>query len=341
MAAVAVAAARAAARAQARTADTRELDLIREIRALLPPPGSRVLRGSGDDAAVVRADGVAATSIDTVVEGVHFELSTHSAADVGWKALAQALSDLAAMGAEAGEAYVSLALPAHMTQAQAIELVGGMAELARATGTTLAGGDLTRSPALLVSVAVTGWAGQERDLVRRDGARPGDLVGVTGSLGASAAGLLILRGQAAAEHDALVARHRRPQPQLDAGRALAGAGASSMIDLSDGLASDAQHVAGESSAQLRLRLADLPIDASVETVARTAGQDPLRLAASGGDDYELLVSVPPERRADAEHAVQASGTTLTWLGEVVTGRGALLVGPDGHVLEELRGYEHT
>src|SRR3954447_12394859 len=157
-----------------------ELGLIAAIQAALGPLPARVLTGSGDDAAVVRADAVAVTSIDTVVDGVHFDLATHSPADVGHKALATALSDLAAMGAEPGEAYVSLALPAGFGEEAATQLVEAMRALAQRTGTTIAGGDVVSGPALYVSVSVTGWAAGAGELVLRSGAHPGDLVGVTG-----------------------------------------------------------------------------------------------------------------------------------------------------------------
>jgi thiamine-monophosphate kinase len=301
-----------------------ERALIARISELLGEPGGRVLVGPGDDAAVVRADGVSVTSIDTVVDGVHFELATHSPGDVGHKALATALSDLAAMGVEPGEAYVSIALPDGFGEENAIELVEAMRALAGRTGTTIAGGDVVAGPALYISVAVTGWAASAEHVVRRSSARAGDLIGVTGELGGSGAGLRALRAGAAAGDDPNVRRHLRPQPRLDAGRALAAAGVTAMIDVSDGIATDAGHLAGASGVAIEIRLDELPLAPGVSRDQ----------AATDGDDYELLFTVPPEHRAAVEVAAD-----VTWLGEVEAGAGVVFRAAGGAPVA-LEGFEH-
>ena len=319
----------------------RELDLIQGIEEILGRPAGRVLRSLGEDAAVVRPLGLAVTSVDLTVEGVHFERSTHTPGDVGHKALAAALSDLAAMGAGAGEAYVALGLPAEHPQHEALELVQGLANLAESTETVVVGGDVTEAPVVVVSVTVTGWADE---VVGRDGARDGDLVGVTGELGASAAGLLLLQGVEARVgrpvRDALVRRHLRPVPQLAAGRALAAAGASAMIDLSDGIAADAAHIGARSGTALEVTLSELPLAEGVAEAALAAGRDPLELAVTGGEDFELLLTAPPARREELEQAAGSVGVALTWIGSVTEGHPpARLLDSSGQPLD-LHGFEH-
>lgn len=322
-----------------------EFELLEAIRRRLPQTGSRLRLGSGDDAAISVPGGATATSVDALIDGVHFRREWSGLEQIGAKALAVALSDLAAMGAEPGEAYVVLGVPADLDEEGCLALLDGMTRLAAETGTTLAGGDVTRAPALMLAMTAVGHADRTEDLVTRSAARPGDALVVTGELGGAAAGLLLLEASTEARSTSgshsgskldrgrsLVARQLEPQPQLEAGRALARLGATAMIDISDGLGGDAIHIAAESDVSLRIDAAALPIQGGVAEVAEAGGQNPLALAVAGGEDYELLAALPEERLAGATATLSRQGTKLTRIGEVLAGEGVEIRLPGGGTL---------
>jgi thiamine-monophosphate kinase len=319
-----------------------EFDLIAAINERLPAPGPRVRVPSGDDAAVVEPRAASAVTVDAIVDGVHFVLDSFGPEAVGRKALAAALSDLAAMGAAQGEAYVVVAAPEEMSDEDLLGIADGLAEMAIREEVTIAGGDLVRSPVLVVSVTAVGYEPGGARFVTRGGAKPRDLVAVTGELGGAAAAVELMeagerRGDPADRGEGLLDRQLDPTPRLREGRALAKAGASAMIDISDGLGADAQHVASASDCRLEIDLARVPV---ADGVAEVAGGDEaaLELAASGGEDFELLVTVPREHFDAATQAVTDAGLTLTEIGYVAEGHGVALRLPDGGELEP-RGFD--
>jgi thiamine-monophosphate kinase len=315
-----------------------EFDLLARIRERLPANGPRIHLGSGDDAAVSVPGGATATSVDALVDGVHFRRQLASPAQIGHKALATALSDLAAMGAEAGEAYVVLGLPPDFSEGECIEMLDGMAALAGATGTALAGGDLSRATELFLAITVVGHSSDPKAFVDRGGAQPDDVLVLTGELGGAAAGLKLLDDPAleaslpASSIAELRARQLEPTPRLDAGRALAASGATAMIDLSDGLGADATHLAQRSGVKLQIEAEAVPLAPAGKALSVASGSDPWQLL-NGGEDYELLASISPTRLEQATSAVHATAAiALTQVGEVLAGSGVEIRLPGGRLL---------
>jgi thiamine-monophosphate kinase len=282
------------------------------------------------------------TSVDAAVEGVHFEIPPFDHRRAGAKALATALSDIAAMGARATEAYVQLGVPEALGTDECLELAAGIGEVAAEHRVAVAGGDVTRSPVLFLAVTAIGIADGEP--VRRAGARPGDVVVVTGELGGAAAGLWLLnRPELGSEldpgtADALRRRQLEPRPRIDAGLALADCGASAMIDISDGIAADAGHIAAASAAGLELELARLPVQSGVTDLARAAAVDPAELIVGGGEDYELLATLPADRVEAAAGSLAELDLALAQIGAVVEGATAVIRSPDGVPVDQ-RGFD--
>lgn len=307
-----------------------EFDRIRAIVAALDGAAS----GLGDDAGVIPlGGGRLVVSTDISVAGVHFQTSWLSPREIGWRAAAAALSDLAAMGAGATGLVVALTLPADAPEGLATDCMRGIGDAAVSVGATVLGGDLSAGPVL--SLAVTVFGAATRPVWRR-GAVAGCDLWVTGMLGGSRAGLLALQGGGVVPPGARLA-FAHPVPRIRAGRWLAGQGAMAMLDLSDGLAGDAQHLAAASEVAVVIDLARLPIHPSVHRMAARAGQSAGEFAAVGGEDYELLVAMPPDWRP-TEDPEAWTGVGLTRIGRVEAGAGVRLM--DGGTVRALEGFRH-
>lgn len=331
-----------------------EFDLIGRVRARLrasveASAGAAAIRvGSGDDAAVIvplPGRGASATSIDALVDGVGFRRRWCPPAAVGRKALGAALSDLAAMGAAAGEAYVWLGIPEDFAAEEVFDLCDGLATLAERHGVAVLGGDLTRAPALSVSVTTVGYATSAEAMVGRGGAQIGDALCATGAFGGAAAGLMLLEHPrlepevGPGERDACIARQLEPEPLLACGAALAAAGARAMIDVSDGLGADAEHLASASGLGIEIEVGRVPLATGVEAVAAAAGRDPVELALSGGEDYELLCAVPRAALAGCAEAAAGCGVRLTEIGRFA-GPGPVRLRLPGGRSAPATGYDH-
>lgn len=278
-------------------ADLGEFGLISQIRAVLPPDPAGVI-GAGDDGAVLPApDGRVVATTDLLIEGRHFRHEWSAGADVGVKAAAQNLADVAAMGAEPTALLFGLAIPGDLAAAWVLDVARGMVAECQRAGAFIAGGDVTSSDVIMLAITALGNL-HGRHPVTRSGARPGDVVAISGPVGRSAAGLsLLLAGPAAGpsltpEMQAMVAAHRRPRPDYSAGPVAAVAGATSMIDISDGLVADLGHIAEASGVRLDIVAGLLPGTSALMAVAAGLGTDWQEWALQGGEDHALAATFP-------------------------------------------------
>jgi thiamine-monophosphate kinase len=307
-----------------------EFEVIDRISGLLPPAPPEVLVPIGDDCAVLRlgkTSWVAAS--DMLVSGHHFK-DWATPEDVGYKAVAVNVSDVAAMG---GTPRFVLASGGAPDPATALRCFEGVMEACEEFGVYPVGGDTTRAGALTVDVAVLGELSAPP--VLRSGARAGELLAITGELGASAAGLLALESGGAG-WERLVSRHLRPEPRVEAGRVAAGLGVGAMMDLSDGLASDVRRVCGRSGVGCVVDLDLLPVAEDTREFVRSLGHDPEELAATGGEDYELLISAPGPV---LDALTRSTGVPVTVIGEVTAGADVVFRRA-GEPVEDLSGWDH-
>ncbi len=268
-------------------ADIGEFGLISAIVELFPQ-GEHVLIGPGDDAAVLRVrTGHVVVSTDLMVEGRHFRRDWASAEDVGHRAAAQNLSDINAMGGRATSLTIGLAAPADLPAAWALDFARGFADECASVGASVVGGDLTRAEEVVIAVTVIGTCTTAP--VVRSGAEPGDVLAIFGRQGWAAGGLAVL-GRGFRSPRVLVEAYRRPEPPYDAGRVAAEAGATAMIDISDGLLADAGHLAEGSGVHIDVRTDSLAIPDPLQAVGAALGADPLQFILGGGDDHALLAT---------------------------------------------------
>ncbi|MCL6636579.1 MAG: thiamine-phosphate kinase [Alicyclobacillus sp.] len=323
-----------------------EFALIDHLCQRVSAAEPHVVHGVGDDAAVLACETgeQLLVSTDAMVEGTHFLERTMGWADVGFKAVMSAVSDIAAMGGQPRHLVVALAVPGGRPLTALEQLYDGLAEACQQSGCALVGGDVVRTDGpLAVTVTVLGAVPAGQALLR-SGARPGDTVFVTGYVGSAAAGLAYLLAGSPVPADValrLMQAHRRPLAQVTAGQVLRAAGAHSCNDISDGLASELNELARASGVRLRVRAELVPVAPEVRDYARLCGLDPLEWAWYGGEDYQLVGTAPPLAFARALAQCAALGVRLTAIGRVVDGDGVVVELPDGRVdVLAARGYNH-
>ncbi len=329
--------------ASAIVAETGEHALIERIRRRLPPAPDWLVVDVGDDAAVVEPvrGELEVITADAVVDGVHVDRRFTPPAAIGHRAVAVNLSDLAAMGARPRLMTLSLALPADLPLSDFDALIDGALELASRERTRLVGGNITRTPGpLVVDVTAIGSVPRRR-VLRRAGARPGDDVFVSGTVGDARAGLALLSSNEAGPHE-LVARYLQPEPRIRLGTVLArNRAATSAVDLSDGLADGLARLAEAGGVGFEVQADALPVSDAARQVFQARGADPVREALAGGDDYELLFTA---RRRDGGRLrtalQQCRPLRVTRIGVVTKGGGCTVVRPDGSREPVAGGYEH-
>jgi thiamine-monophosphate kinase len=323
-----------------------EIEAIEVIRGMLGSDAPGVEVGVGDDAAVFHfSTGGVILTVDGLYEGVHFSLDNFTLSDVGWKAMAVSVSDIAAMGGQPACALLSVALAEPPTEEEICALIGGALEMAGSCNCQIIGGDLCRSTSgLSLSVTVAGTR-HPCGPVLRSCAQVGDIIGVTGTLGDSAGGLYVLqsgRDDLRLKFPGLVEKHLRPRPAVAAGDRLASSGVSAMADVSDGLAADVVHICRASGVGCEMVGEEVPLSGELRVLAEESCTDPLQWALAGGEDYELIFTAPPGGFEAALAALTSRDIPAARIGTIKpVERGRKLIARDGSEIDlEGLGYDH-
>lgn len=302
-----------------------EFGLIRQLRRQWPTSSPWIITGIGDDAAILKTppSQQLLISTDVLIEDVHFDLNYQTPKDLGWRAGVANLSDIAAMGGTPLYLLVSMALPIRVSPQRVRELYRGIQAACRPFNVELIGGDTSSSPSkIFLSLTIIGSVGVNRALTRNN-AKIGDHIYVTGTLGDSNAGLRILQTRSAnrrrpsAVETFLVRRHLQPPPRVHVGQLLANRKlAHAVIDLSDGLSSDAGHVCEESRVGAEIRATALPLSSQLRDFARRDKRDPIEIALQGGEDYELLFTAPAKHHQKVLRVSEQTKVPITCIGEI-------------------------
>ncbi len=319
--------------------DTGEFGLIELIaKTVGKTSGGKVLIGIGDDAACWRAEGLQIATIDTLIEDIHFNFKNITWHELGWKSMAVNLSDIAAMGGRPLYALVSLGIPGDTETESIVDLYKGMLELAKKFEVRIIGGDTVGSPVTAITLTIIGEAENQNRILKRSAAKPGDLVAVTGNFGASAAGLAMMQRKLTFDKKteaALREAHFKPTPRINEGQVLAKNAVKAAIDVSDGLLGDLEKLCLASGVGAKLYSDRIPIHPAV---LKSFGNEAVKLALTGGEDYELIFTTPQKIVNVIKRELACP---VTVVGEIVKGKSVEVLDEDGNEFSwNSAGWDH-
>ncbi|MFA5374871.1 MAG: thiamine-phosphate kinase [Dehalococcoidia bacterium] len=322
-----------------KVSESGEFGLIELIAKTVGKTGSdNLLIGIGDDAACWRAEGLQLATTDTLIEGVHFDFKTVTWRELGWKAMAVNVSDIAAMGGRPLYALVSLAIPADTDTESVVDLYTGMLELAKKFKVRIVGGDTVASPVTTITLTIVGEAENKGKVLRRSAAKPGDMIAVTGTFGASAAGLAMMQRRLSLDKKTeamLREAHFKPAPRVKEGLILARNGVKAAIDVSDGLLGDLEKMCLASGVGAKLYSERIPIHPDV---VKSFGNEAITLALTGGEDYELILTATQKILDKAKRELPRP---LTVIGRIVKGKDVKVLDEDGNEFSwSSSGWDH-